>query len=119
MKVLFLEDDPTIQHLIKTLLEIEGFELKSFRDIHATKIYQVIQEENPDVILMDIHLGKINGLDLLKHIRLNPEFQKVKIIMTSGMDLRIESMEAGADFFLMKPYMPDDLVKIIRTQEKK
>lgn len=119
MKILFLEDDPTIQHLVKTLLEIEGFELISYKDLNISKLNHIIVENKPDVILMDVHLGKINGLDLLRQIRSNPLLASIKIIMTSGMDLRIESIEAGADFFLMKPYMPDELVQLIRTQEKK
>lgn len=118
MRILFLEDDPTMQRLITTLLEIEGFEPISYREAQPGVIIDMIESARPDVILMDIHLGKVSGLELLRIIRSDSNGKNITIIMTSGMDLRIECLEAGANYFLMKPYMPGDLIQLIRSQEK-
>ena len=54
-------------------------------------------------------------LDLVRDIRGSEETKGIKIIMASGVDLRQECLEAGADAFLLKPYMPDDLFKYLRS----
>jgi len=72
------------------------------------------------VILMDVNLknlggGMPSGFDLLAAIRADQDLCQTGVIMLSGMDYRGESKAAGANGFLMKPYMPDDLMKLIKT----
>jgi CheY-like chemotaxis protein len=63
---------------------------------------------------MDVFLGDRNGLDIIQLIRNEPELQNIKIIMVSGMEKKKECLEAGADAFLLKPYMPDELFTILQ-----
>lgn len=74
----------------------------------------MIREKKPDLVLLDVHLRKINGLELLRVIRATPDLKNTRILMSSGMDFRHECLQAGADDFMIKPYMPDDLIKKIR-----
>jgi DNA-binding response OmpR family regulator len=74
-------------------------------------ILQSIKIEKPDAIFMDVHLGDIDGIHLLKMIRLDRDISGSKILMTSGLELRHECMDAGADGFLMKPFVPSELVE--------
>jgi CheY-like chemotaxis protein len=116
-KVMLIEDDATMIGLLKTLLGIEGYEVVAFDG--GEDVLQAVQRENPDVILLDVNLknfGNINisGFDLLKQIRLDKNLKKIGVIMSSGINYRRESEEAGADGFMMKPYMPEDLLDIIK-----
>jgi len=69
-----------------------------------------LKTEQPDVILMDVHLNQLNGLDVLKMIKQDDQVKSVKVLMSSGMDFRYDCIRAGAADFIMKPYMPDDLI---------
>jgi len=116
-KVLLIEDDVTMVGLLKTLLGIDGYEVVAFRG--GEDVLQVIQREQPDVILLDVNLNNIGinditGLDLLKHIRSDDEIMDTGVIISSGMNYQQESKDAGADGFIMKPYMPDDLLELIK-----
>jgi CheY-like chemotaxis protein len=115
-KVLLVEDDATMRSVLSTLLEIEGFTVATIPD-HKTidEIVALMKSEKPDVILMDVHIRQVNGIDILKKMRLEPEIQAVKVYMASGMDMKQECLSAGANGFLMKPFMPDELIDLIRS----
>ncbi len=115
--VMLVEDDQIMMGLLRTLFEIEGFEVISLAA--GEDISESIRRDNPDIILLDVHLkdgcGKeISGFDLLGQIRQDPELKDAKIIMSSGMDFRDKSDQEGADGFVLKPYMPDDLINLIK-----
>ena len=111
-KVLLAEDDASMLYLLKTLLTMEGYEV-AVLDLHGDLIAGV-RAEAPDVMLMDVHLAGKSGLAMLQELRSQEDLKDTAIIMSSGMNLAIESREAGATAFLLKPYMPDDLIKMIR-----
>jgi DNA-binding response OmpR family regulator len=114
-KVMLVEDDPTMLSLLTTLLEFEGFQVaKLKRDADIGQALRQMQQEAPDLLILDIHLGKINGLDLLRQVRRNVELCRVPVLVSSGIDSSLESEIEGADAFILKPYMPDDLIQKIR-----
>lgn len=111
-KVMLVEDDPTMLSLLETLLKIEGFEvgaIDGFEDIVGQ-----IKSHAPDVILMDVHLKDVNGIDLLAEARQDDALKDTVVIMSSGMDFSDKAMKTGATAFMLKPYMPDDLIAKIR-----
>lgn len=110
-KVLLIEDDPTMLSLLNTLLEIEGYEVVQLESFD--NVVESVHSIAPDVILMDVHLEDIDGLGLLESIRKENAFEGIKVIMSSGMDFNDESLLKGANGFLLKPYMPDELIKLI------
>ena len=113
--VLLIEDDTTMLGLLSTLLEIEGFNAKTLVvENDAERILQEVHGLVPDVILMDVHLHRLNGMDLLRQIRQDKAVAHSKVLMSSGMDFKDECLKAGANGFLMKPYMPDDLINYIK-----
>lgn len=114
-KVALIEDDAVMLSLLQTLLEYEGFETVQLDGMgKVDDIVDILRQAGPDLILMDVHLRQINGLDLLRELRKDPSLQAVKVLVSSGMELSSESSMEGADGFILKPYMPDDLVAIIR-----
>ena len=114
LKVLLADDDPTMISLLTTLLGMEGFQVAAMPDQNADLI-EIIRTEKPDALLVDIYLGSQNGLDLVRKIRQMDDFKDIKIIMASGIDRTEECLAAGANAFLLKPYMPDDLFKHLKS----
>jgi DNA-binding response OmpR family regulator len=111
-KVLLAEDDQTMMSLLKTLLSMEGYEVLGL-DVNGD-IPGAVQRERPDALFMDVHLGKQSGLEILDAIRKNQETSHVRVIMTSGLDRREECLRRGASAFLLKPFMPDDLLRLLK-----
>ena len=115
VKITLVEDDPMMRSVLKTLLEIEGFKVFLMPDRKTLdELLACLKEASPDLVLLDVHLRSLNGIDLLKRIRAEEGFGSLKVIMSSGMDMKDQCLKAGADGFLMKPYMPDELMKALR-----
>jgi DNA-binding response OmpR family regulator len=109
-KVLLLEDDRTMLPLLGKVLVLEGYQPVFPIDLQKSSIIDTILQEKPAAIFMDVHLGELNGLEFLAELRLQAVQGSVKILMTSGLELRQECLAAGADGFLMKPFMPKELI---------
>jgi two-component system, OmpR family, alkaline phosphatase synthesis response regulator PhoP len=114
-KIILVEDDATMQAVLGMLLDLEGYKVVVAPNIRVqTDMANFVKSEKPDVVLLDVHLREINGLDLLKELRQDSEFQKTRVVMTSGLDLKEKCLEAGANSFVLKPYMPDELISKLR-----
>jgi DNA-binding response OmpR family regulator len=113
-KILLIEDDATMVTLLKMLLGLEGYQVVNLSSENQD-IIQLAYKETPDLILLDIHLGQQNGLDLIKKLKNNIELRRIKVIMTSGMDLGESCLSSGADDFILKPYMPEELLNKIKN----
>lgn len=111
-KVLLVEDDPTMLHLLDTLLSIEGYTVVRCDGANLDTLLEIARQESPDAALLDVHLKQMSGLDIMRTIRKDPRLKSVKVVMTSGLDKRSESLAAGADDFIQKPYMPEQLVSL-------
>jgi CheY-like chemotaxis protein len=111
-KVLLAEDDRTMISLLKTLLNMEGYEVVAL-DANAD-VPAAVHQENPDVLFMDVHMGKQSGLEIVETIRKNPEFANLRVVMTSGLNVKDECLQRGANYFLLKPFMPDDLLRLLK-----
>lgn len=116
-RIMVIEDDATMRGLLKTLLELENFEVIIYGEAPYNDPNPIISLKvaNPEGILLDVHLrtagGEINGVDLMKQIRAEPTLKDIRAVMASGMDLKEQCLEAGANSFLLKPYMPDTLIE--------
>jgi CheY-like chemotaxis protein len=117
-KILLADDDFTMVSLLKTLLGMEGYQVTSLWDKKGD-ILDNIRKEKPDILLIDIFLGDRNGLDIVRQIRATPDLVSLRIIMASGIDKTEECLAAGADVFLLKPYLPEDLYKKLRDLTSK
>jgi DNA-binding response OmpR family regulator len=113
-KILLAEDDPTMLSLLKTLLRLEGFDSTPLGD--TEDVLDAARREKPDIVLLDVNLPQGNGLDFLRRIRQDGELKNTVVVMSSGMPFEIECKAAGADAFLLKPYMPDVLIGAIKSR---
>ena len=113
LKVMLIEDDSTMVSLLTTLLNLEGFMVKTPKNHHMENLLHAILDERPQIALVDVNLRTGSGLDLVREIRREPEIKDTRILMSSGLNLKHECIQAGADGFILKPFMPDDLIKLI------
>lgn len=107
---MIVDDDRTTVTLLQTLLELDGFEVTVVG--LGKQVMSKLDQEKPDVLLMDYHLTDIRGVDILREIRAHAEYGTLPVVMASGLDVEDEVMSAGANKFLVKPFEPDDLPKL-------
>jgi len=91
---------------------MEGFDVVAL-DVKSD-VAAAVQREKPHALFMDVHLGGQSGMKILENIRKNGDTANVRVIMTSGMNMREECISQGADEFLLKPFMPDDLLSALK-----
>ena len=110
--IMLVDDDPITKSLLQTLLEMEGFKVVPWE--LGTDVLDSIRQQNPDVVVMDVNLNDQNGLEALRDLRADKTLDNVRVIMSSGMNYQDECLRLGANAFLLKPYMPDDLIQVLR-----
>jgi DNA-binding response OmpR family regulator len=115
-KILLIDDDETMRQLLKTLLELESYEVVLASTKSEDLLLQSVYDNKPDALLLDVHLKGISGIDILTKLRSDSTLKSLVIIMTSGTDMADVCLRNHADGFIMKPYMPDDLLKILRDK---
>jgi len=111
-RILLAEDDFTMVALLKTLLGMEGYQVIVLAN--EDNVVHAVRKHKPDVLLMDVHLFGQNGLEILSEVRNSSDVADAKIIMSSGANVKEECLNGGGNGFLMKPYMPDDLFKLLK-----
>lgn len=111
-KMMLIDDNEEMVILITTILGFEGIEV--IPAIFTSNPVDQIREHKPDFILLDVKLGEYNGIDILEEIRKDPSIKETTIFTTSGFDYSEECLEKGAEGFLQKPYMPSDLLEMIK-----
>jgi CheY-like chemotaxis protein len=110
-KIVVVDDDPHMGRLLRTLFELEGFEVVTahrYQDILPT-----IQQARPDAVLMDVRVQGRETLEVVRQMRQEPDLTDIPVVMTSGMDYRRQCLDAGANRFILKPFLPDEMVQTI------
>jgi CheY-like chemotaxis protein len=112
-KILVADDDPAIVDAVKLVLEAEGYEVRTTVDGQTV---QKVRDHLPDLILLDIWMSGVDGRDLAKHLRAQPDTRHIPIIMISAnRDTETIAREAGANDFLAKPFDVDELLGKIES----
>jgi CheY-like chemotaxis protein len=111
-KILVIDDDPTGTQLLLTLLAMEGYQGVKLEDWTAP--LDDVKVQDPDLVIMDVHLKVGDGLDLLHQIREDPDpkLAALPVVMISAEKLEAQSLSAGANGFVEKPF---DLGKLFRA----
>jgi CheY-like chemotaxis protein len=101
---LIVDDDPDFCVLLREMLKWRGFEVSVAYS--ASEALSSMGQVHPEIMLVDIQMPEVDGLELIRRIRSDASFAKTPIIVitaTAIRDMLLESREAGADFFLTKP----------------
>ena len=112
LEILLLDDEPIVGKRLKPALAKIGCDVEVFED--PRKALDRIHRKTFDIVVTDIRMEEIDGLEILEHVlRKSP---RTKVIMITGyamMEVAREAMEKGAYDFISKPFTPDDLRKVI------
>jgi CheY-like chemotaxis protein len=113
--VLIVDDDPSIRKLVATTLEdVAGFELVEAAD--GDEALELAREEAPAIVLLDIDMPGIDGLEACRRLRAEPQTAEATVVMlTAAADEEAEraAEEAGADLFITKPFSPLELLRLV------
>ncbi len=113
-KILIVEDNPQNMKLMEMLLEAKGYIL--LEAIDGEQAIDVATTERPDLILMDIQLPKMSGLEVTRRLRQLPAFNHIPIIAITAYAMKGDKekfIEAGCDAYLAKPIDTRELPKVI------
>jgi len=106
-KILVVDDEESIRLLVSTTLEDEEFEIVEASD--GKEALERVKEGKPDLILLDVMMPEINGLEVCRRLKGDPETKDIYIIMLTakGQELDKEKgKEVGADEYFTKPFSP-------------
>ena len=113
--VMIVDDSLTVRKITSRLLTRAGFAVSTARD--GVDALQVLTEQVPDVILLDIEMPRMDGFEFAKTIKGDPKYQGIPIIMITSRTAdkhRNRAAELGVDMYLGKPYQEDELLKHLR-----
>ena len=113
LKALVVDDEPSIVDFIKLGLGYEGFEVKSARD-GMTGLH-LAQEFNPDVIVLDVMLPGMDGMEVCQRIRAQSDAGIVMLTARDELQDRIQGLDRGADDYVVKPFRFEELIARIRA----
>lgn len=110
-KVLIADDDAGIVDSLSMMLQFEGYEVSS--TLNGAAVLK-LNENLPDLLLLDIWMSGVDGRDICKQLKLQPHTSKIPILMISASkDIRSSALAAGADDFLAKPFEMKELLQKI------
>ena len=113
--VMIVDDSLTVRKITSRLLARAGFAVSTASD--GVDALQVLAEQVPDVILLDIEMPRMDGFEFAKTIKSDPKYQGIPIIMITSRTAdkhRNRAAELGVDLYLGKPYQEDELLKHLR-----
>ena len=111
-----IDDEPDIRELVSIHLKKANFRVREFTE--AEPFYQFLAREIPDLIILDLMLPDIDGLQICKYLRGNDRFASIPIIMLTAKTEEIDKiigLELGADDYVPKPFSPRELVARVRA----
>lgn len=116
-KIWIVEDDEGISEVTSLILQEKGYQASSI--FSEEELFQMLEESEPDLILLDIFLYNANGADIAKKLKSNDETKNIPIVMMSA-DTQIVAkvQESGADDYIKKPFELSDLVRVIEKNIK-
>lgn len=115
-KLLLIEDEEDIASLIKLQAEIAGY--KMFVETDGLNGLRAIEKEKPELVVLDIMLPGLNGLDVCRKVKNNPELKHIPIILVSAKSEELDvvlGLELGADDYVTKPFSPKVLFSRIKA----
>ncbi len=115
-KIVIAEDEPDIRDLITFTLQFAGHQV--IATTNGVEAVQAVENECPDLVLMDVRMPKMSGYEACRALKNNPETASVPVVFLSakGQESEVqEGLAAGAIAYILKPFSPDELIS--RVQE--
>ncbi|MBP2366025.1 MtrAB system response regulator MtrA [Pseudonocardia parietis] len=116
-RVLVVDDDPALAEMLTIVLRGEGFETAVVSD--GTRALPAVRDTQPDVVLLDLMLPGMNGIDVCRAIRAESGVPIVMLTAKSDTVDVVLGLESGADDYVVKPFKPKELVARIRARVRR
>ncbi|HTK81301.1 MAG TPA: response regulator [Bacteroidota bacterium] len=113
ISILYVDDEESLRILVPNQLNMEGFEVESADD--GDTAVEMLAKKSYDVILLDVRMPRMNGIEVLKHVKNNKVNSRV--VMLTGVDdltVALEAVKNGANDYVTKPYDITTLTSCIR-----
>lgn len=113
-KIIVVDDDPAIQTLVKVNLEMQGHKVLTAND--GVEGYALVQQELPDLVVLDVMMPNVDGYTVCQRIRKNPETEGIPVLMLTALGVvedKVKGFDVGADDYLVKPFdLPELQVRV-------
>jgi two-component system chemotaxis response regulator CheY len=112
-KILVVDDSPVVKKIVTTTLAKKGFEVKEALD--GVSALEILLSERIDLVITDLNMPKMDGLQLTREIRKNPTYKRIPVIMlTTNPSEEQKALEAGANLYLKKPVTSEELISHVQ-----
>lgn len=118
-KILYVEDNPQNMRLVRKILTNAGYEV--LEAVNGYSCLSLVEQNRPDVILMDVNLPDIDGLEVTSRLRNEPEFKDIPIIALTANAMygdRERCIEGGCSDYISKPVVKQELLNIVAKYAK-
>lgn len=118
--IYIIEDDEDIREILESNLHREGYKTRSFSD--GAQGYDAIMKRPPDLIILDLNLPGMSGIEIAKYLRAEELTEEIPIIMLTARSEEIDKIigfEVGADDYVTKPFSPRELVARVNVHLKR
>lgn len=115
--ILVVDDEEPILELLKFNLEKEGYQVRVAKD--GPEALNCVEKDQPDLLVLDVMLPGMDGLEVCRQLQLNPKFRQIPIIMLTAKGEvidRVLGLELGADDYMTKPFSPRELSARIKAR---
>ena len=109
--VIIADDEPSVRLLVQATIGVDDYNV--FEAVDGDEAWSLIQQHRPSLVLLDVRMPGRTGLEILTAIRSNPNLAGTKVILLTASAMASDmtaGFEAGADFYLTKPFSPRDLL---------
>ncbi len=112
--ILVVEDEPDTAEMFAEMMRLNGFRV--VKTYYSASAMGILSQAKPDVVVLDLMMPDVSGMEVLKFVRREPELDHVPVVVVSAKsmpaDIR-EALEAGATFYLTKPVAYGDLMNAV------
>jgi DNA-binding response OmpR family regulator len=112
--LLVVDDEPSILETTRFILECEGYHVLTARD--GEEALATIRRERPPIVLLDVMIPKLNGFEVCRRIRQDPELDQTFVLILTARGQKADeamAMEAGADTYMRKPFDDEEILDCI------
>jgi len=114
-RILIVDDEPNIVLALELLMKREGYEVLTVDD--GPKVFEVLKEFSPDLILLDIMMPKMDGYEVCQRIRADASLKNISIIMLTAKGREVEKekgLALGADYYITKPFSTREVIMKVK-----
>ncbi len=119
LDILLVDDSATVRGLVARALRLAGLPLGTVLQAgNGAEALEVLKTQEVDVIVTDIHMPEMDGLTLIRHLRADPSFKDLPVIVVStegGAERIAEARELGISAYLRKPFKPEQVKEAVNS----